>query len=285
MFKRVLASVIAAFSFLPGLSAAADPLIMGVSEGTSGGLDHGQVINKYQGLADVIGKALKRKVNVVFIREFKALEDGMRQGRFDFVYARPSDYPARGMRDYGYRFVATSKPDGRCHIIAHKSSPIRTLKDLQGKKIALPEPAAYMTKFCTAELRDQGVELSPATLMHVREQGAVVFYLENKFADVGGVASYSGVARKWEKDGNHVVHKSVAQPYFPMVAHRKVSPSEIAKVQAALVAMKDAEDEAVLKQIGIEGFDTASEARLKDLLKWLEGPARKAAGAQPVVYK
>jgi hypothetical protein len=35
-------------------------LILGVSEGTSGGLDHARVIAKYGGLADAIGRAIKR---------------------------------------------------------------------------------------------------------------------------------------------------------------------------------------------------------------------------------
>ena len=275
MIRRTLMYLLSALALFHSAAFAAQPLMMGVSEGTSGGLDHAQVISKYQGLADVIGRALKRNVNVVFVREFKALEEGMREGRFDFVYARPSDYPARGIRDYGYQFVATSKPDGRCYIIASKHSAIRSLKDLRGKRIALPEPTAYMTKFCKAELRDQGIEFSPATLLYVREQGAVGFYLENRFADVGGVASYSGVARKWEKDGNYVVHKSVAQPYFPLVASNKLAPNQVGKVQAALTAMKGTEDQAVLKVIGIDEFDTTSESRLNDLLKWLEGPALK----------
>ena len=42
------------------LPAWAEDLVMAVSEGTSGGLDHAQVIAKYQGLADTMGKAVKR---------------------------------------------------------------------------------------------------------------------------------------------------------------------------------------------------------------------------------
>jgi ABC-type nitrate/sulfonate/bicarbonate transport system substrate-binding protein len=140
--------------------ASAQGLILGVSEGTSGGLDHAQVINKYQGLADVIGKSIRQKVNVVFIREFAALEEGMKAGRFDFVIARPSDYPARGLRDYGFQFIATAKPDGQCHIVVPKDSPLKTLADVKGKRIALPEQAAYMTKLCRAELRDRGINLA-----------------------------------------------------------------------------------------------------------------------------
>lgn len=250
--------------------AQGQQLVFGISEGTSGGLDHAQVIAKYQGLAEVIGRAIKSKVSVVFAREFKQLEEGMQTGRFDFVMARPSDYPARGMRDYGYSYIASTKPDGQCFIIVPKGSALKSVAELKGKRIALPEQVAYMSRFCSAELRDRGIQLDKESVQYVREQAAVGFYLDNKFADVGGVASYSGIAKKWEKDGNRILHKSVAQPYFPMVAHKRIRPEQLKAIQAELMALPDSESgQEVLKRIGIQQFDTGSETRMRDLLKWL----------------
>lgn len=253
-------------------TAWAQDLVMGVSEGTSGGLDHAQVINKYQGLADVIGRSIRQKVNVVFIREFAALEEGMKASRFDFVIARPSDYPARAVKSYGYNLLASAKPDGHCLLIVHKDSPIKTLDELKGKRIAMPEQAAYMTKFCRAELRDRGFDLAREKVQYVREQGAVAFYIENNLVDAGGVASYSGVARKWEKDGHRVLHKSVAQPYFPLIAAGHITPRQREEIRKNLVAMSNSDAGAqVLKTVGIKEFDVSSEQRLRDLLDWL-GP-------------
>lgn len=267
MRKMVLGALLALACCV---GARAEDLVMAVSEGTSGGLDHAQVIVKYQGLADVIGRSIHRKVNVVFAREFAQLEDGMKTHRFDFVIARPSDYPARGIKLYGYRFLASAKPDGQCLIIARKDSGIRTVADLKGKRIVMPEPAAYMTKFCRAELRDQGVVLDKEKVQYVREQGAVTFYLENNFADAGGIASYSGVAKKWAKDGLPIVHKSRPQPYFPLIAGPNVTEAQRADIRKALAAMgQSPADQAVFKTIGIESFDIDSEARVEALLDWL----------------
>lgn len=251
------------------LPAWAADLVLGVSEGTSGGLDHEQAIQKYQGLADVIGRALHRKVDVVFLREFSQLEDGMKQHRLDFVMARPSDYPARGMKFYGYQYLASAKPEGQCYIIARKDAGIRKVADLKGHKLVLPEKAAYMTKFCRAELRDQGIDLARENVQYVREQGAVAFYIDNHFADAGGVASYSGLAKKWDKDGN-VVHKSRPQPYFPLVASGQIGEAQRAEIRKALVALPQTEP-GVLATIGIQAFDVDSEQRLRGLLDWL-GP-------------
>ncbi len=263
--------VLLAAALLPVQAFAQADLVLAISEGTSGGLDHAQVIAKYQGLGNVIGKSINKKVVVVFAREFSKLEDGMKTGRFDFVMARPSDYPARGVRDYGYQYLASAKPDGQCFIIVPKNSSLKTLKEAKGKRWALPETAAYMTKFCRAELLDQGIRVETEKVTYVREQAAVGFFLENGLADVGGVASYSGLGRSWESSGHRVLHKSVAQPYFPLIANKRITASQIDAIQAQLLKLGDTEEGAsVLKSVGVKSFDTQGAKRLDSLLVWLE---------------
>lgn len=246
-------------------------LVLAISEGTSGGTDHARVIAKYGGLANVIGDAAKQKVVVIFVREFTQLEEGMKSGRFDFVMARPSDFPARGMRNYGYRYVAHAKPDGNCLILVPKTSALKTLADARGKRWVLPEQAAYMTKFCRAELRDQGIDIDKEKVSFLREQALIGQYLEAGLADVGGVASYSGLASSWQKAGHTVLHKSIPQPYFPLIAGKAVSTKQIAAVQKQLVDIDSLSvGTDVLKSIGIAGFDVTGQGRLADLLIWLE---------------
>lgn len=258
----------------PSHSASGDPyLTFGISEGTSGGLDHARVIAKYEGLANVLSQSVNKKVNVVFVREFKALEEGMEDGRFDFVMARPSDYPARGLRDYGYRYVASALPDGQCLIVVPKESKITSLEGIRGQRVVMPEQVSYMSRLCHAEMRDHKVLPAKDKVKYVREQGAVTFYLKNKFADVGALASYSGAASKWIKEGETVIFKSTPQPYFPLIASGRFSEAQIAQIQRSLTAMANEESgQAVFKTIGIEKFDTSTEKRLRDLLPFLEKP-------------
>jgi len=284
MPKPLATLLLAATAALP-LAAQARNYLLGVSEGTSGGTDHARVVLKYGGLAAALEKALGdgHQVNVVFVREFAQLEEGMKSGRLDLAMARPSDYPARGLRDYGYRYVASARPDGQCLIVVGKDSAIKTLADIKGQKIVMPEKVAYMTKFCTAELRNQGIDLAREDVNYVREQEAVTFYVDNGFAKVGAIASYSGAARKWVKAGGTILHKSVTQPYFPLVAGKVFSSEQIGAMQKTLLALPNsAEGQEVLKSIGIQGFDTGTEAKLRQLLDWLgckDGAC--AAGKQP----
>ncbi len=273
--KKYVALMLVWLGLTVSVSARAQDLVLAVSEGTSGGLEYAQVIAKYKGLADTIGKGVKAKVSVVFVREFSTLEEGLKTGRYAFVMARPSDYPARGMRDNAYSYVASAKPDGQCLIVVPKNSPLKTLGDIKGKKIVMPEKVSYMSRFCTTELRNKGIDLSKEKVQHVREQQAVTFYLDNKFAEVGAIASYSAVGKKIEKEGAkdgvyRILHKSVTQPYFPLVAYSKIRPDQIAAVQKELLALPSTEaGQEVLQRIGINEFDTGSEAKMRELLKWM----------------
>lgn len=270
MFKPLMAASMALMLSTLPLSAMGRDLILAISEGSSGGTDHARVISKYQGLADTIGRSIDKRVAVIFIREFAALEDGLAQKRFDLAMARPSDYPARAIRDHGYRYVASGKPDGQCFIIVPKNSTLTSLAQIKGQRLVMPNPAAYMTKLCSAELKRQGIDHEKEDVKRVKEQGAVAFFLENGFADVGAVASYSGVAKTWESKGHRVLHKSGPQPYFPLIAGEALSPAEVAAVQQSLLKLPDsAAGKKVLNTIGLEAFDTSTEERLAKLLAWL----------------
>jgi len=267
-----LAALLLAFvmALCMATAQAQSTLTLAVSEGTSGGTDHARVIAKYGGLADLLGRAAGRKVNVVFTREFHQLEEGMRDGRFDLVFARPSDYPARGLREYGYHFVATARPDGQCLIVVRNDSAVRSLAQTKGKRWVMPERVSYMSKFCTAEMRTRGLDLSKENVKFVREQGAVNFYVQNTFADIGAIASYSGAARQLEKAGLRVLHRSITQPYFPLIAHGRLTADQVRAMQAELERVDQTEaGRQMLQRIGIQGFDTSTGERLGALLGWL----------------
>lgn len=268
--KKLTNGFILSLGLTLSLASQAEDLLLAVSEGTSGGLDAAQVIAKYKDVADAIGRSMRTKVNVVFVRDFATLEEGLKTSRYAFAMARPSDYPARAMRDYGYNYVANAKPDGQCYIVVKKDSPLKTLEDIKGKKIAMPEKVAYMSKFCAAELRTKGIDLDKEPVTYVKEQAAVTFYLDNKFAEVGAIASYSGVGKDWEKKGDRILHKSISQPYFPLVAYKNIKPEQIKDIQKTLLALtSSSEGKDILKRVGIDGFDVDGEAKMRELPKWL----------------
>jgi len=278
--RRYLLSLFAVFLSVLTLSAQAEnpshnkslhkTITLAISEGTSGGIDAKTAQAKYRGLADLLGKALGVEVSIRFVREFAELEQGMKEKSFDLVMARPSDYPARGLRDYGYHFIATAKPAGHCIVIVPKDSPLKTIRDAHGKRFIFPEKVAYMSRFCRAELRDKGINLDNEDVHYVREQGAIPFALENGISQVGGIASYSGAYRKWTAAGHRVLHESVEQPYFPAIASPLLTTEQVTRARETLIGLESSSaGREILKQISITGFVATEEARLRQLLNWL----------------
>lgn len=246
-------------------AAAQQKIVLAVSEGTSGGQDPLFVRERFQPLANLIGRTLKASVEIRVIRDFERLEAGARTQAFDLLVARPSDYPARALRDYAYRFVATAKPEGQCVFIGPRDrKPFASLTEARGLRISLPEEVSYMAKLCRYALAQAGIEPANSQVRFQREQGAVAYIVENGFADVGGVASYSGVARDWSKKGT-VLWRSAPQPFLPMVASRNVSSAQIRQLQEQLLALRASDDEGVLRALQIDAFDASTEPRLREL--------------------
>jgi ABC-type phosphate/phosphonate transport system substrate-binding protein len=279
MYRRTFArTALAAAVALPAVSAtpglaqqqpAPGRIVLAVSEGTSGGTRPEEIIDKYRPLADVIGKAVKMNVIVEPARNFQRLDEGMRAKRFDLAMARPSDYPGRAVRDYGYRYVVNASPDGHCVFVVPKTSTAKSLADLKGKRIVLPEKISYMAQFCSAELRDAGFDLS--SVQYVKEQEVVVYQLQHNNADLGGVASYSKAAKQLDGAGLRELQRSRPQPYMPLVAGPKLSTAQIEAIRRELVKLSEtpAGRELVAK-LAITGFDDRGAKRVGELLNWLE---------------
>ncbi|OIQ84504.1 ABC transporter, phosphonate, periplasmic substrate-binding protein [mine drainage metagenome] len=253
-------------------AAAHAAITLAVSEGTSGGLDNigYNAFLKYQALVDILAKATMQPAQIITVPSFAELAAGAKAHRYDFIFARPSNYPAQAMRSDGYQFVATARPDGQCWIVAPKGSPIADLKQTAGRRWVMPQKVSYMARFCAAALRDAGVDMARQSVQYTHSQGAVLSALDHGMADVGGVASYGSGVDKWLMHSGRVIFKSPSQPYFPLVAGPNISARQVQDIQKSLLGLSDsAGGQAALKRMGITGFDTTTRTSLSRLLDWL----------------
>ncbi|QTD45594.1 phosphate/phosphite/phosphonate ABC transporter substrate-binding protein [Ottowia testudinis] len=258
---------------LAPLGAQAE-IVFAISEGSSGSgtaATDADMARRYKPVVDTIERVLQERVAVKYVRDLPLLAEGIKAGRYDLVMARPTDYAARGVRDHGYSAVATSLPDGHCYMVVNADSPLKTLADAKGKRFILPEEAAYMTRFCLAELRDKGMPLGAGDKTFVREQGAIPFSIKSNMVPVGGFSSYASAAGQLDKEGLRLLHKSRPQPHMPLIAGKKIQPPQVKQLGDELVAMAktDAGGKA-LAAVGIQGFDTQPQKRLFELLDWLD---------------
>jgi ABC-type phosphate/phosphonate transport system substrate-binding protein len=82
------------------------------------------------------------------------LEQGVNRRAHHLLLARPSDYPARALRDRGCQLVVTTRGDGYIRFIVPKDSPLKSVAELRGRRIAFPEDILYAARVASATLRD-----------------------------------------------------------------------------------------------------------------------------------
>jgi phosphonate transport system substrate-binding protein len=256
----------------PAPTPPAERLVLAVNDDATGASDGIDVVSRYDDFAALMGRTLNRKVVFYALRDAAAVDAALRESRVDVLIARLVDSAARGVRDHGYRLVATARGDGFVVGIGRADSSLRSIEDFRGKRIALAAPTDYTSRMAIALLRDGGMNPSTdTTLIFHRNPAAIGYALEQNVADAGFVASSSPLGRTWEKQGGRVIVRGPRQPLMPVIAGAKVSPLELQRLRAMLLGLdRNDEGRAMLARFGVPGFDERDPADLVKLLAWLK---------------
>jgi phosphonate transport system substrate-binding protein len=278
MVQLLYRTLFALALFVPLMAAAADraraggePLVFAISEGTSGVQDGAEIFVKYDELLAYLSRAMGKRVTLQVARDVKWLDAAMQAGRLDFVMVSPTDYAARAIRDYGYQLVATTKGDGFLMAIVKRDTQVESIKDIVGKRVALPHDTSYAGRMAVAMLRDAGVDVRKlSNVSYQRDEAVIGYAVQQGMADVGFVASFSSVGRQWQQKGGRVLARGPLQPYNPVVASPSVSAADVARLRGALLVLdRNDEGKAILARIGLPGFAERAAEDLIKTLKWL----------------
>jgi len=245
-------------------------IILAINEGGAANADYSETIFRFQEFADLVEKALGMKVAVVGARDRNRLKDNLRNRNYQLLLARPNDVPAEAVRDFGYQSIATAKEPSQTWFVVMHDSPLRTLADVKGRTIVTPDQYSNMWRVANAMLRDNKIDMSREQVKSMRDQAAIGWSLQSGFFDVGVLNSVSGVARTWEKNGGRVIAKSRDLPNMPFIASPDVTSAQVAKLRTAVVSLDQTEPgRAILKKIGLTGFQETPNKVLLDFLAWI----------------
>ena len=269
----VLAPALAACAtaFAQAQPAAPTSFVFAINEGGAANADAADILFRYQELGEVVEKAMRAKVSIVNARGRDRLKENLKSHAYALLLARPNDLPAEAVRDFGYQPVLSAKEPYQTLFIVVKNSPIKTIADVKGRTILTPDQYSNMWRAANAMLRDNKIDMSREAVRSMRDQAAIAWSLENGFFDVGVVNSASGVGRSWEKNGGRVIARSRDQINMPMIASPKVSPAQVERLRAAIIALDSTESgQAILKKIGMPaGFKETPRQAFVDFLAWL----------------
>lgn len=256
---------------LSGSAAAApDTLLFAVNEGTSSSTDAVFRTDKYADLARHLRAAVGKNVKMETSNILSIVIRNLERQRYDVLLIRPSHISAKAMRDHGYRLLVTAKGESKVHFLVKKDSPLKTLRDVEGRFVVMPEKSAYPTNLGLAVLRDE--KIKPGRLQMMDRQEAVGYAVKEGLADVGVVISYSKVAKEWEKEGGRFLYTQDKLPFWSVIVSPKVTEDSATRLKQALLNLdKTPEGQEMLKKIGVPGFVEGNQQAYLDMLHWVEG--------------
>jgi ABC-type phosphate/phosphonate transport system substrate-binding protein len=253
-----LASLLAMAALALGLqsrAANAQELVLAINEGVTY-QDGGPAGERYKPLLQLLSKELKQNVKLVTVDKYSVFAKGLAEGKYDLVFIHPAHIGLQAVKHDGYVGLASAKgyTDYRARVMVAKTSPLKSLDDLRGKKIGVPAVESITTTMFTAELRGRGFHNPENVYTATRYQDAVPFMIENGFVDAG-VTGSGTVAKKWEAKGGRILAELKPIPIKQFLASGKMNETDREKVKNLLLNMSENDaGRAALAKIGMTGF-------------------------------
>jgi len=227
---------------------------------------------------DPLMRYLSRKTGyefkLVIPKDFEDFFDIVKQGKVDFSYSNPYIYIQLADKGFLTAFVNTVLQESgdifRGIIITHKDSPIRTLKDLKGKKVMVvsyKSAGGFLAQklFLSENNIDVSKDLS---IIDGKRQEEVILNVYRKNVDAGFVRESALDVLEEEIDLGkiRILAKTPYIANWPFAAAKNTDEKMIALVQRYLLELKGGE---ILRAAHLTGFKPASDKDFDTLREWI----------------
>ena len=187
-------------------------------------------------IVDEVARRSGVRLNLVATLTVPEFEHELSRGSFDFVYANPYHIMREAGRQ-GYIPLVRDKLPLRGIVVVRKDSPIRTVAELDGRKLAVPSMNSIGgSLLIRADLEHlYKVKVSP---VNVKTHSSVYLEVANGLVPAGGgVEKTLQEQDKAVQDMLRVLYTTREMPSHPVAAHPRV-PAPVRKaVQDALLAL------------------------------------------------
>jgi len=199
------------------------------------------IYNGYQPILEYLEREGTRRYELQLSTSYQDAVDHLREGRVDASFLGAWIYSHLESREDLVPLVAPLNAQGRSEfhavLIARSDSPLRSMADLEGERVALPSSQSFSGNW----LRTYGlaeVGLVPAdldSLHHFAHHTTVVWRVLGKDFDAGVVKE--SVADRYENEGLRRVATSRAIPGPPLVGRRGADPAALEEIRTLLLAL------------------------------------------------
>ncbi len=277
MFRMVIRGAVAVLTASVALLARAEPvgsaneLVFSVTEGVTYQATPREIRDKFEPLAEVIAKALHRKVNVVLVPAYNDVRAGLARQEYDLAFIHPAHVAMAETKSGRYRSIAWTSgyTNYTVSLLAKADEPIKAMNDLKGRKLVTPDPDSITAQMVRAMLRSEQLGSADLSVITTRYQDAVPFYLQHGFASVGATAA-NAVVKEWTDKGGKVVLSSRGVPIKQFIASRRLSPEDQDRIRDVLLSLPQTEaGRRALAASGYKGFVAPDVSVEATTISWL----------------
>jgi ABC-type phosphate/phosphonate transport system substrate-binding protein len=268
----------AALTLALGLSSTglrAEPqstdLVFSVTEGVTYQATPREIRDKFEPLAEVLGKALRRNVRIVLVPAYDDARAGLARQEFDLAFIHPAHVAMAEIKSGRYRAIAWTGgyTEYTVSLLAKPDRPFKELKDVKGHTLVTPDPDSITAVMVRAMLRTDQIGGTDLKVRTTRYQDAVPFNIENGFADFGATAA-NAVVKEWTDKGGKVVLRSRAVPIKQFIASNRLSSDEREKIREVLLTLSQTEPgRRALAASGYKSFVPPDAEIEKTTIAWL----------------
>ena len=257
--RTVLTRIVVALAAGSSFTAMAEPagsttdLVFSVTEGVTYQATPKEIRDKFEPLAEVIGKALRRNVRIVLVPGYDDVRAGLARQEYDVAFIHPAHVAMAEIKAGRYRSIAWTSgyTDYTVSLLAKGDEPVKDLRDLKGRKLVTPDPDSITAVMVRSMLRTGNVPASDLKLLTTRYQDAVPFYLENGFASVGATAA-NAVVKQWTDKGGKVILRSRGVPIKQVIASSRLSADDRERIRDVFVSL--AQSDAGRRALATSGY-------------------------------
>lgn len=249
----------------------AQAFVFAVNEGVTYRVTDEEIRARYVAISSDLSKLLNQPVRVEPVASYPVLRKGLADRAYDLALVHPMHISAIAIKNSGYRLVATTKGFEKytASFLVRADSPMKSLADLQGKRLGAPDEDSITSWMVRATVRDALGKPDAVAYTYTRYQDAVPFFVEHTLTHSGATAA-NAVVKKWESTGGKVLFKSKSVPIKNVIAGPSMSASDLDKVREYFLTLDATEaGRKKLEPLKVQGYAAYDAAAFMALGAWL----------------
>ncbi|MEJ6023190.1 phosphate/phosphite/phosphonate ABC transporter substrate-binding protein [Ramlibacter sp. PS4R-6] len=259
------AAACAALPFAWAQSSGADRWRMLVNEAVTADLSISMLAMRYRSWAEYLGAQIHNKQVLVdpIIDIPRFVQQALGDQKPLLVFGKSVNHLAKLVRDHGYQPLVRRPEPYQAAFIVPKDSTIRSVEQLSGRKLLLPDTYSATAAVARAEIRR--LNIREPYMSHTRFQDSVAIQVSTGLAEAGVVNPT--IARKWKESGGRVIAETQPVVNWSVLAAPKVPADTVARLTESLLAMNSASGP-LLADIGVKQWARADRKEYLALLEY-----------------